>query len=333
MSGSIARSVQQIKGDLDSIVSPNLILKLCKAAGHVWRDRTLGPVETISLFITQILHGNTSCAHVRQLGNFAFTRSAYCEARKRLPVDVLRELLRETGRRVTEEASRVGLWLGHRVMSVDGSSFSMPDSKELRALFQWPPDRRGFEFPVSKFVALFDLITGTLLDLVPASMRQHELLLVQRLHELLRPGDVVVADRLYCTYAYLAQLVSEQLHVVIRVPVRSRRVDFRPHRRHAAFKHWKGPQSIWIRQLGKHDQVVEWIKPGEAPPWLPRETWEALPDRLRVRELRYRITRRGYRSREVTLVTTLLDPEQYPKEAVAKLYGRRWQVETNLRHL
>jgi hypothetical protein len=171
MSGSIARSVQQIKADLQAIVDPGLIMKLCQAAGHAWRDRTLGPVQTIYLFIAQILHGNTSCAHVRQLGNFAFARSAYCEARKRLPVQVLRDLLRATAQRVTQQASRVGLWRGHRVVSVDGSTFSMSDTKDLRALFHWVPQKRGCEFPVSKFVALFDLITGALLDLVPASMR------------------------------------------------------------------------------------------------------------------------------------------------------------------
>ena len=333
MSSSIAQSVRKIKEDLGSIVAADQIVRLCHAAGHVWRDRTLCPVKTVYLFIVQVLHGNTSCAHVRQLGNFAFARSAYCEARKRLPVKIFRELLRETGQRVTAQASRVGLWRGHRVVSVDGSAFSMSDTKQLQALFHWAPGQRGHEFPVSKFVALFDLITGALLDLVPASMRDHELVIVQRLHDLLKPNDVVVADRLYCAYAYLAQLFSLQLHSVIRVPVRSRRVDFRPHRRHAAFKHWKGPQSIWIRRLGKHDQIVDWIKPAQVPTWLPRETWKGLPQLLRLRELRYRITRRGFRTREVTLVTTLLDPQRYPKKAVAELYGLRWQVETNLRHL
>ncbi len=333
MSGSIARSVREIKGDLGSFVAASQIVRLCQAVGHAWRDRTLGPVEAIYLFLAQILHGNTSCAHVRQLGGFAFTRSAYCEARKRLPVEIFRNLLRETGQRVTEQASRVGLWRGHRVVSVDGSTFSMSDSKELRALFHWAPANRGHELPVSRFVALFDLITGALLDLVPASMRDHELLIVQRLHHLLRRHDVVVADRLYCAYAYLAQLFSLQLHSVTRVPVGSRHVDFRPHRRHAAFKHWKGPQSIWIRRLGKHDQIVDWIKPAQVPTWLPRETWEDLPELLRVRELRYCITRRGFRTREVTLVTTLLDPQRYPKKAISQLYGLRWQVETNLRHL
>jgi hypothetical protein len=333
MSGSIAHRVRQVKADLGSIVTPEAILRLCWAAGHAWRDRTLGPVETICLFITQVLHGNTSCAHVRQLGNFAFTRSAYCEARKRLPVQVFRDLLMETALRATMQASRVGLWRGHRVVSMDGSTFSMSDTPELSRLFHWAPENRGFELPVSKFVAAFDLITGALLDLVPASMRDHELRIVQRLHDRLRPGDIVVADRLYCTYAYLAQLFSRQLHVVIRVPTGSRRVDFRPHRRPAKHKHWKGPQSIWIQRLGKHDQIVEWIKPGEMPSWLGQAIWDRLPDRLRVREVRYRVTRRGLRSQEVTLVTTLLDPDRYPKKALAELYGCRWQVETNLRHL
>ena len=161
MSGSIARSVRQIKADLGSIVAASEIVKLCEAAGHVWRDRTLGPVETIYLFIAQVLHGNTSCAHVRQFGGFAFARSAYCQARQRLPAQILRDLLRATGQRVTEQASRVGFWRGHRVVSVDGSTFSMSDSKELQGLFRWAPGNRGHELPLSRFVALFDLITGS----------------------------------------------------------------------------------------------------------------------------------------------------------------------------
>jgi len=188
MSGSIAWSVQQFKADLQAIIDPRLIMKLCQAAGHAWRERTLGPVQTIYLFIAQILHGNTSCAHVRQLGNFAFTRSAYCEARKRLPLEVLRNLLRATGQRVTEQVSRVGLWHGHRVVSVDGSTFSMPDARQVRGLFRWAPENRGCEFPVCKFVALFDVITGALLDLAPATMRDHELKTVPFVLHVRLPG-------------------------------------------------------------------------------------------------------------------------------------------------
>ena len=104
MSGSIARSVQKIKTDIPSIVTPELITRLCVGAKHEWRERTLGPVQTIYLFMAQILHGNTSCTHVRQFGGFTFASSAYCRARKRLPVSIFRALLREIGQRVTEEA-------------------------------------------------------------------------------------------------------------------------------------------------------------------------------------------------------------------------------------
>ena len=58
-----------------------------------------------------------------------------------------------------------------------------------------------------------------------------------------------------------------------------------------------------------------------------------MPESLTLRELRYRVTSRGSRTHEVTLVTTLLDAEGYPAEALASLYGRRWQVEIDLRHL
>jgi IS4 transposase len=112
-------------------------------------------------------------------------------------------------------------------------------------------------------------------------------------------------------------------------------VNFRVHRRHAqSLKSAKGlPRSRWLRRLGFHDQVVEWVKPDSRPCWLHEEEFAALPDGITLRELRYRVARRGHRTREVTLVTTLLDPQVYPAAQLAELYQRRWQVETHIRHL
>ena len=59
----------------------------------------------------------------------------------------------------------------------------------------------------------------------------------------------------------------------------------------------------------------------------------ALPTGVPVRELRYRVPTPGFRTRQVTLATTLLDPQAYPAADVAELYRQRWQVETNLRDL
>lgn len=112
-------------------------------------------------------------------------------------------------------------------------------------------------------------------------------------------------------------------------------MNFRPHRRHAvSIKTARGlPRSRWLRRLGFHDQVVEWIKPASRPCWIDEAPFAALPETITVRELRYRVARQGHRTREVTLATTLQDPRKYPAAELAELYQRRWQVETNLRHL
>ena len=66
---------------------------------------------------------------------------------------------------------------------------------------------------------------------------------------------------------------------------------------------------------------------------MTEELWELLSNKLTLRELSYTVEMRGTRTRAVTLVTTLLDETSYPASELAALYGRRWEVETNFRHL
>ena len=153
----------------------------------------------------------------------------------------------------------------------------------------------------------------------------------------LAAGDVLVGDRAFCSFAHLALLKARQIFGVFRVH-QQQIVDFRPRRKAASAgsrkRGEKGrPSSRWLMRLGRHDQLVVYDKPKSRPCWLTAEAYAGLPATLVVRELRYTIRRRGYRTRLVTLATTLLDPAVYPAAEVAELYGRRWQVETNLRHL
>jgi hypothetical protein len=115
-------------------------------------------------------------------------------------------------------------------------------------------------------------------------------------------------------------------------------IDFRPHRRYVhprrAGKEPAGwPRSRWLRRLGKRDQLVEYFKPKERPAGMTAAEYAQLPESLVVREVRFRVQEPNRRVREVTLVTTLLDPRRYSARALAKLYAQRWPVETNLRHL
>ena len=299
----------------------------------------LNPVTTVYLFILQVLHGNTACQHTVHFGRWNFTDSAYCAARKRLPLGVLHRLLgrvAETFRKSTETPST---WLGHRVWLLDGSSFSMPDTPELQATFGQPSgQRRGCGFPVAKFLALFDLATGLLLRVEAAPLRSHEMSRCAAATTGLSPGDVVVGDRGFCSFAHLAILRNRGLHGVFRVHQRQI-IDFTPRRPCAAKGKRKRkdpaclPHSRWVLSQGDADQVVIWYKPKHKPTWISKEEYASLPNAITVRELRYQVHARGFRVGEVTLVTTLLDATVYPAAALADLYYRRWQVEVNLKHL
>ena len=118
-----------------------------------------------------------------------------------------------------------------------------------------------------------------------------------------------------------------------------RKIDFAPNRpfvfpstrREARFKGM--PRSRWGKKLGESDQLVDWFKSRTIPPWFDNTKYSSVPNEIRVRELRYKIGQPGFRTREVTLVTTLLDSELYSLEDIAMLYGKRWEIETDFAHL
>jgi Transposase DDE domain len=334
---SLTEALRQVGDDIAKLLEPEPLRRLCRDCGHRWRERLLGPVTTIHLFVLQILHGNTACAHLPHLSGMAFTDSAYCEARSRLPLAVLQALLRrlvDTCRPLTDST---GLWHGHRTWLVDGTGVSMPDTPQLQRAFGQPSNQApGCGFPVARVLALFHAGTGMLQHFLTAPLRSHEMSRVALLHPELRAGDVLVGDRAIGTFAHLALLAGRGIHGLFRMSQR-RVVDFTPDRPRPP--RWNTPRlsgrsrSLWVRSLGPTDQVVEWYRPYVRPVWMTAEEFAALPLALTVRECRYRVDRRGFRVRTVTLVTTLLDAEAYPVEDLASLYYRRWGVETDLAHL
>jgi hypothetical protein len=326
----------RLRQDIAASLTPETIAEACSQVGHTWRKRLLDPATTLYLFLLQVLHGNTACQHVVHFGGWAFSDSAYCQARKRLPLAVYHWLLEKVAAVFRSATAGDSRWLGHRVWLVDGSSFSMPDEPELQRHFgQSGSQKKGCGFPVAKWLALFDLSTGMLLRSAPAPLRTHEMSRSAAISRELEPGDVVLGDRGFCSYAHLALLSRRRLHGVFRVH-QKQLVDFTPGRPRA-----KGrprdmaglPRSRWVLAQGHCDQVVAWYKPKSKPSWITSAEYAELPGELTVRELRYRVEAPGYRACEITLVTTLLDAVAYPATALADLYYRRWQVELNFRHI
>ncbi len=326
--------LERLRQDIAAGLSKETIEQGCRQVGHRWRSRVLDPATTIYLFLLQVLHGNTACQHVVHFGGWSFTDSAYCQARKRLPLALYHWLLETTAaafRSATADDSR---WLGHRVWLVDGSSFSMPDEPELQRHFGQPGGQReGCGFPVAKWLALFDLTTGMLLRSAASPLRTHDMAQAPAISRELEPGDIVLGDRGFCSYAHLALLTRRGLHAVFRIH-QKQIVDFTPGRPGARVgsKDLPGlPRSRWVLAQGDSDQVVLWFKPKRKPSWMEAEEYATLPEEITVRELRYRVEVPGYRVRAITLVATLLDAATYPASALADLYYRRWQVEVNFK--
>ena len=116
--------LQRLRPDHSAHLAPEAIEDACRRQGYTWRQRLLDPVRTIYLFLLQILHGNTACQHVVHFGCWTFTDSAYCQARKRLPLRVYHHLLGQTAAAVRRASAEDYRWFSHRVWVVDGSSFS-----------------------------------------------------------------------------------------------------------------------------------------------------------------------------------------------------------------
>jgi hypothetical protein len=340
MVASVTAVLSRFKTEWATQLQPEAIIGACEEAGYTsWRDRVLTPVTTIQLFLLQILHGNTACSHLPHLSGLRFSASAYCQARSKLPLALFGLLLTRLCTSAQSRISDDGRWHGHRTFLVDGSGCSMPDTPALQDAFgQSTVQQPGCGFPMAHLLGLFHAGTGVLLKLVVAPLLTHDLAHVQAVHPSLHAGDVLVADRGLCSYAHLALLVQAGVHAVLRVGARQI-VDFTPGRpcvtpgvrRTPAVKGI--PRSRWFKALGVHDQLVAWLKPKTCPSWLTRETLAALPETLELREVRYRISTPGFRTRQITLVTTLLDAEIYRVADLAELYRQRWQVETALAHL
>jgi hypothetical protein len=332
---SIARALERVKRNVADVLSPESIQRACREAGHRWRERELGPVTAVHMFVHQILNGNTACNELPHISGKHVTGSAYCQARGRLPLEALSRLVRQVDAALADTRHSLRRWRGHQLAIFDGSSFSMPDTDELRAHFgQHTRQKAGCGSPTAHLLLLIDAGTHTIRDVAAAPWRTHDMSQAATLHPLLQEGDIAMGDRAFCSYVHLALCLQARRHGLFRAHQRTI-IDFTPHRPRAQGKtNPEGrPYSRWIRSLGKEDQVVEWFKPPQRPGWMEQKAYDQLPPSILLRELRYRIRTPGCRTGEVTLVTTLLDAEKYPAQALAELYGIRWEIETDLAHL
>lgn len=318
------------RGDLyfAGLLPEDRILEAFGRARWFWQGWIYSPAVTLWVFLAQCLSADHSCREaVAQLIAWRLSRGlkrcsadtgAYCTARERIPEEASLQLARETGRTVDEQAPSEWRWLGRRVLDVDGSTITMPDTPENQAAYpQVPGQRPGCGFPIARIVVVFSLAVGTVLDAAIGKYQGKqtgENSLFRTLHGLLRERDVVLADRYFSGWFDLALLQQRGVDSVVHKH-QLRATDFRTGRR-----------------LGPGDHLVRWSKPPR-PDWMSPEQYASLPDQLTLREVRVVVRQKGFRTKELVVITTLLDAESYPAAEIAALYRRRWQAELHLRSL
>jgi hypothetical protein len=292
-----------------------------------FRERVFSPVVTFWMFLSQVLSDGASCQEMvaKVLAALWLTEakqaspenSAYCQARKRLPEAFVQELAEKTAGHLESQVSSERLWMGRRVKIVDGSSLSMPDTPANQKPYPQPKGQKpGCGFPVMRLVVVFSLATGTILRIARGSLWQSERSMFRSLLEVLQAGEVLLADRGFCGFADIYVLMARGVNAVIRLhPNRS-----------AGARHKK--------RLGPGDRLVEWRQSSKKPPaWMERKTWMEMPKFLTLREITYTVPVKGFRSKSITVVTTLTDPKLFPKKAFVDLYRRRWNAELFLRDI
>src|SRR5215470_5145701 len=226
--------------------------------------------------------------------------------------------MRKLGAQTHQGAPAAWLWCGRRVKLVDGSTAIMADTlANQKAYPQLSSQKPGLGFPIARFVVIFCLATGSVLEAAIGKCQGKqtgENALFRSLWDELEPGDVVLGDRYYSSYFDIILLKQRGVDSVFRLHQR-RPCDFRRGRR-----------------LGPEDQIVTWLRPAR-PDWMEEATYEQIPEAMEIRQVRIHVHQPGFRTRVLDLATTLLDHEIYTKSALSTLFRQRWHAELDLRSI
>lgn len=289
------------------------------------RNRVYSLSITFWTALWQVLHRASCRSAVRKvmawfalLGRPSLSEddSPYCQARRRLPRQTLHRALHASAQAAQQRAPQQWRFHGKEVLVADGTMSSAADTKpNQRAFPQYANQKPGCGFPLVRWVVLFSLATGALLEVAIGNKYKSELKLLRQIWDRLKPGMLLLTDRGFCDFVTIAALHFRKVDSVMRLNA-TRDHDLR-----------KG------KPLGKADRLVVFQKPSRRTRTATKKLWRSLPDQLTLRLICWPVSVPGFRTRKLFLVTTLLDPLAYPPAELAALYLRRWRAELFLRDI
>ena len=296
-------------------------------SGSLSRRRLFSKENTFWAFFSQVIDADGGCQEVvKKLQAYASAKgikipssstASYCAARKKIDESMLQNIFNHTGVEL-DQSPENGMLNGRRVVVVDGTGISMPDTVANQKT--WPQitsQKPGCGFPTARICACFSLQTGGLLSYEIGNKKSHELPLLRKQMDTFKPADIFLGDKGFCSYFDMANLQKRQVDSVLtrarRTPVTSAKA---------------------IQTLGKNDLLIHWPKPVyQKKLSYSKSQWEQLPDRLALRQIKITVHQPGFRVKEFYIVTTLLDEVLYPAGELAELYFQRWDVELFFRDI
>jgi len=320
-----AKSFSQLGECLSSLIPKSLLQP--STSGHLSRIRYFCKANTFWAFFSQVLDADGGCKEVVRKFQASFaskskslpssSTSAYCRARNKLDESDLASILTHVTQQLQGKVD-VAQLQGRRVIVVDGTGLSMPDTAANEQA--WPKQKYhkpGLGFPQASLCACFNLRNGALLSYELGNKKSHELPMLRKQWDTFAVGDIFLGDKGFCSYFDQYHLKERGVDSVItlarRKPVAA---------------------ADALKTLGPNDLLIQWPKPkrNKASSY-GADDWEKLPQSLPLRQIKVNVNQVGFRVESFYIITTLLDAAQYPAHEIAELYFQRWDVELFFRDI
>lgn len=301
-----------------------------RAIDSTRRNRQFGCQPVFWSWLAQILEGNASCTkalallqtwcHSQGLPVPSSDTSSYCKGRLRLCDVFLGRVAARLGEVLDRGVRDSDRWNGMVLKAIDGSSVKLTDTDANQEAFPQPStQKKGCGFPVMSIAGLINLSHGGWQAMTTGSGTEHDLTLARLMLDHLSEGDLLLGDRAYCSYAFIAAVRERGAHVVMRL-----------HQQREAALDWKNG-----RRISRYERIVTWKRPyfASVKAVMTRDEWEALPETMEVRLIRLDFEDRAGKRRKMTVVTTLTDHVRHDGVELHALYARRWEIELRLRDI
>ena len=315
---TVSASLHHVKEHLEKCLPTDFIHDTCRQVGHQWRECVLQPADSVHILLLQLL-AQVALRGLRHAAGAEVTHQAICTARMRLPLALFQRLVAQC---VPKNLAST-LYKGLSVFIVDGMSFQVSDNKPLSAKYSKSKNQRGVSggYPTPKLLALMQGAGGFIAKAIILPYARQEFTCLSRLFKAIGKDAVLLGDRALVSFAHMALLMERGTHGCFRLP-----------RDKVVFGRGKGCRRL-KKRLGRQDVLVEWSASAR-PTWMSSRRWKTISDqKLVLRQITFRITRKGFRPQWAYLITTFLDPKEHPAQDIIDLYTQRWQIEVYFRDL